>query len=132
MQINEILNVNLDDLFLEEILEEGAIRQVRRYGNKMKMQYRCQGGEKDGKLVSQPSGCGIRKNPNRVRSGQKSARIKKEQRVRKTKFTKKKTLSQILVRRNKMMKGATADKVTEKNDKVKSDNITTSGTKGTE
>ncbi len=133
MLINEILGLVesvstkkvLDES--EEILEEGAVRQVRRYGNKMKMQYRCQGGEKDGKLVSKPSECGIRKNPSRVRAGQKSSRIKKGERVRKTAFTKRKTLSQILVRRNKALKGDTAKKATQDNPKTNSDNIKSKG-----
>lgn len=127
MQINDILvECDLED----ECLEEGAVRQMRRYGTKMKMQYRCQGGDKDGRLVSKPSECSIRKNPKKVRAGQHSARIKKGQRVRKTQFTKRKTLSQILVRRNKMLKGPTADSVTKNNEKVKTDNITSSGSEG--
>lgn len=137
MKINEILGtlegVSTNEAVeeVEETLEEGAVRQVRRYGNKMKMQYRCQGGEKDGKLVSKPSECGIRKNPGRVRAGQKSARIKKGQRVRKTAFTKKKTLSQILVRRNKALKNAAGQK--DKNlRKDNPDTVKATGTKGSE
>ena len=137
MKIDEILGtlerVSTDEVLeeVEEALEEGAIRQVRRYGGKMKMQYRCQGGDKDGKLVSKPSECGIRKNPNRVRAGQKSSRVKKGQRVRKTKFTKKKTLSQILVRRNKSLKNAAGEKV-KYNQTVNPDTVKATGTKGTE
>lgn len=139
MRINEILDY-MDTSRLQEesqksfgeILEEGAIRQVRRYGNKLKFQYRCQGGDKDGELVSKPSECAIRKNPEKVQAGINTARTKKGQRVRKTKFTKKTTLSQILVRKNKMLKGPTADKVIQNNPEIKSDNITTVGSKGTE
>lgn len=118
-----------------ESLEEGAIRQLRRYGNKTKMQYRCQDGDKKGKLVSKPSGCGLRKDPDRVHAGRKSARIKKGQRVRKSNLTKRKTLTKDLMRKNKMFKGATANTVAkEGNNKAKShsDNITSSGSKGTE
>lgn len=147
MLINEILKLDLGDKLrevtcgegeefaceMEDVLVEGqVVRQVRRYGDKLKNQYRCQGGDKDGRLVASPSECGIRKDPNRVRAGQRSARLKKGERVRKTKFTKRKTLSQILVRRNKMLKGSTADKVTQNNREIKSDNITTKSGKGTE
>lgn len=129
MLINEIL---IEDVIEDDdLLCEGAVRQMRRYGSKMKMQYRCQGGDKDGRLVSKPSECSIRKNPNKVRAGQHSSRIKKGQRVRKTQFTKRKTLSQILVRRNKMMKGATADTVSKDNPKTNSDTIKSTGTVGT-
>ncbi len=126
MLINEILQFELD-----RPIEEAATRQMRRYGNKMTMQYRCSGGVKSGKLRSSPSACGIRKNPNRVRAGQRSSRIKKGQRVRKTKFTKRKTLSQILVRRNKMMKGSTAKTVVARNPKINPDTIKSSGSVGT-
>jgi len=129
MLINELLN--MDDIE-DEFLEEGVVRQMRRYGSKMKMQYRCQGGDKDGRLVDKPSECSIRKNPNKVRAGQHSSRVKKRERVRKTQFTKRKTLSQILVRRNKMMKGATANTVTQNNKKTNSDTIKSSGSVGTE
>lgn len=137
MKINEILGtlegVSTNEAVeeVEETLEEGAVRQVRRYGNKMKMQYRCQGGEKDGKLVSKPSECGMRKNPSRVRAGQKSSRLKKGERVRKTAFTKRKTLSQILVRRNKALKNAAGDK-SNNTRKENPDTVKATGTKGTE
>lgn len=126
MLISEIIELDYD-VYEEEELHEGVVRQVRRYGNKMKQQFRCQGGDKDGRLVSDRSQCGIRKNPARVRAGQRSSRVKKGERVRKSNFTKRKTLSQILVRRNKMLKGATADEVTTNNPKHKSDNITSKG-----
>lgn len=132
MLITEVMDIDLVYVTEDEILEETATRQVRRYGNKMKFQYRCHGGAKDGKLSASATDCGKRKNPARVRAGKMSARIKKRERVRKTKFTKRKTLSQLLVRRNKMLKGPTAKTVTAKNNKVKSDNITTMSSKGTE
>ena len=49
----------------------------------------------------------------------------------KTKFTKRKTLSQILVRRNKMMKGSTAKTVVARNPKINPDTIKSSGSVGT-
>ena len=129
MRIHDILeDCNIDE---DELLEEGVTRQFRRYGSKLKREYRCHGGAKDGKLVSQPSECGIRKDPNRVHAGQMSARTKKGQRVRKSNLTKRKTLSQILVRHNKMLKGDTAKEVTKNNPKNDSDNITTVSAKGT-
>ena len=127
MLIADILDLDVEE-YIEEELHEGVVRQVRRYGNKMRQQFRCQGGDKDGRLVSDRSQCGIRKNPKRVRAGQKSSRVKKGERVRKSNFTKRKTLSQILVRRNKMLKGATADDVVGKTPERKSDNITSKGT----
>ena len=147
MRINEILDMDTSYSMtetvcgegeefaceMEEVIIEGQVmRQVRRYGDKLKNQYRCQGGDKDGRLVASPSECGIRKDPKRVRAGQRSSRLRKGERVRKTQFTKRKTLSQILVRRNKMLKGPTAEKVTQNNREIKSDNITTKSSKGTE
>jgi hypothetical protein len=75
-------------------------RQMRRYGNTLKMQFRCNFGDKKGRLVSNPSKCGIKKNPLKVRAGVKSSRIKKLIRIRKSKFTKSKAASKRLVRIN--------------------------------
>ena len=125
MLIANLLNENIE----EEILDEAVERQMRRYGDKMKISYRCKDGDKKGRVVSQPTECTMRKNPKRVRAGLHSSRIKKGERVRKSQFTKRKTLSQILVRRNKMMKGPTADVVTK--DNPKTDAVTSKGSKGT-
>lgn len=132
MLINEIIDIDFVPVPDDEILQEIATRQVRRYGNKMKFQYRCHGGAKDGKLSASATDCGKRKNPARVRAGKVSSRIKKGQRVRKTQFVKRQTLSQILARRNKMLKGPTAKTVTAKNKKLKSSNITAQTSKGTQ
>lgn len=118
-----------------ETLDESVTRQLRRYGNQTKLQYRCQDGDKEGKLVSKPSGCGIRKNPNRVRAGKRSSRIRKGERVRKSNMTKRKTLTKDLMRRNKMFKGPTAKTVLDKGDKesaAASSNIKSAGSKGSE
>ena len=113
--------MQLDKLFdIMEVLEndeveltnEGQIqRQFKRYGTKFARQFRCMSGPKEGRLVTSPEKCGIRKDPLRVRIGKKSARIKKQQRVRKTLFTKRKTISKILQRRNKLLRGENTNAV---------------------
>lgn len=90
----------------ENLIEEAAVtRQFKRYGNDFKRQYRCMSGTKKGKVVATPSTCGKRKDPKRIRIGKVSARRKKGERVRKSKRTKRKTLSKLLVRRNKALRG---------------------------
>lgn len=144
MKIYELLEMDSTEDFLapyevvsEEDLEqvdEAVTRQLRRYGNKTKLQYRCQDGDKKGRLVSQPSGCGIRKDPTRVRAGKRSSRIRKGERVRKSNMTKRRTLTKNLMRRNKMFKGPTAKTVLNKGDKKSansSSNIKSVGSEGT-
>ena len=106
MQLDKILDILevLDDNV--NALEEGQVqRQFKRYGNKFTRQFRCLSGPKEGRLVTSPEKCGIRKDPRRVRIGKKASRIKKQQRIRKTLFTKRKSISQILQRRNKVLRG---------------------------
>ncbi len=99
MHIFEVL-YDCEECNLEQLDEARVERQMRRYGNKLKMQYRCNFGEKKGRLVSDPSKCGMRKDPAKVRAGVKSSRIKKQQRIRKAKFTKSKAASKRLVKLN--------------------------------
>ena len=92
----------------KNLIEEAAVsRQFKRYGTEFKRQFRCMSGPKKGRVVASAKACGKRKDPLRVRIGRKSARIKKGQRVRKTLRTKRKTLSKILTRRNKALRGDT-------------------------
>lgn len=126
--------IDLETFTDDEITNEAVVRQMRRYGNTTKLQYRCQDGDKEGRLVSKPSGCGIRKNPNRVRAGKRSSRIRKGERVRKSNMTKRKTLTKNLVRRNKILKGPTANTVLNKgvtDTPQSTSNITSTGTEGT-
>jgi hypothetical protein len=99
----------LDLLFLAESnsLNENSqriTRQFRRTGSKLKMQYRCNYGSKQGRLVADPSKCGIRKNPRRVKAGVQSSRIKKLQRVRKSQFTKRHTPTKRINRLNQRLR----------------------------
>lgn len=90
----------------KNIIEEAAVtRQFKRYGDNLKRQFRCMSGPKKGRIVAKAANCGRRKDPMRVRIGKKSSRIKKGQRVRKTLRTKKKTISKVLTRRNKALRG---------------------------
>jgi hypothetical protein len=87
---NEELDVDIisEEQFLE--LDEGAQRAFRRVGNNISQYYRCTSGPKKGKLASDPSKCGQRKDPAKVRHGRKVAQKKGAIRVRKT-IAKKKT-----------------------------------------
>lgn len=87
------------------LLEEGAKRQFKRYGNKFVRKFRCYGGPKSGRMVSKMSDCGMRKDPFKVRQGKRASRMKKGQRIRKTKLAKKKSPSLRLVRMNKNLRG---------------------------
>lgn len=94
--------------FLEcyDILEEKRVtRQLKRVGNTLKRQFRCMSGDKHGRLVSSPEKCGIKKDPNRVRQGKLAARIKKGQKVRKSKRTKMKPFSKRIIKFNDFLKG---------------------------
>lgn len=89
------------------LLEEGAKRQFKRYGNKFVRKFRCYGGPKSGRIVSNMSDCGVRKDPRKVRQGKRASRMKKGQRIRKTELAKKKSPSLRLVRMNKNLRGDT-------------------------
>lgn len=73
-------------------LDEGAKRAYRRVDNKITQYFRCTSGPKKGKLASDPSKCGQRKDPKRVRHGRRVAQQKGAIRVRKT-MNRKKTQS---------------------------------------
>lgn len=96
---------NVYDLEYNLIEEAAATRQFKRYGDQFKRQFRCTSGPKKGRIVAKAANCGKRKDPLRVRIGKKSSRVKKGQRVRKTLRTKRKTLSKLLTRRNKTLRG---------------------------
>ena len=103
-QILENMYAELESLGADTITET-VVRQFRRYGDRFVRHYRCTTGPKEGRLVSEPSACGKRKDPRRVRAGKATARRKKGQRVRKTLFTKRKTSSKRLARLNKVLSG---------------------------
>ena len=107
VELNSILDEMyeiLDDYVISEIAES-VDRQFRRYGDTFLRQYRCTSGAKKGRLVSSPEQCGKRKDPRRVRIGKKAARVKKGIRIRKSKFTRRKTQSKRLSRLNKVLRG---------------------------
>jgi hypothetical protein len=90
---------------LHGYLEEAAIRQFKRFGNKVKRQYRCTSGPKKGKIVASPQACAQRKDPRKIRHGKKVARLKKGIRVRKTIISKKKSVSRMITRMNRRLSG---------------------------
>ena len=87
------------------VLNEAAIRQFRRFGTVIKRQYRCTSGPKKGKIVAKPQACGTRKDPRKIRHGKKVARLKKGVRVRKTRISKKKSISRMVIRMNRRLSG---------------------------
>lgn len=89
----------------DENITESVTRQFRRYGNKFVRQYRCMSGPKKGRLVKNAVDCGRRKDPRKVRQGKYSSRIKRKQRTRKSNRTKRKPISQMLSRRNDVLRG---------------------------
>lgn len=89
----------------DQILDEGAIRQWKRVNNKLIRKYRCMAGKKKGKLVKDPSGCGQRKDPKKVRTGRKVMRSKKGIIGRKAKISKRQTISKRLAKMNARLMG---------------------------
>lgn len=81
-------------------LDEGAQRAYRRVGNNITQYYRCTSGPKKGKLASDPSKCGQRKDPKRVRHGRQVAQRKGSIRVRKTQARKRTQLSKRVTQLN--------------------------------
>ena len=59
-------------------------------------------------MTSTAAGCGMKKDPLKVRKGKKAARMKKGQRIRKTLMTKRKAPSKRLVRMNNILRGEKA------------------------
>lgn len=91
----------------DNILDEGAIRQWKRQGGKLVRKYRCMAGKKKGRLVANPSGCGQRKDPQKVRTGRKTMRSKKGIIGRKAKISKRQSISKRLTKMNARLMGKT-------------------------
>lgn len=104
----------LDEIFYEcevvyadedgNILSEAAVRQYKRFGSKIKKQFRCTSGPKKGKIVASSASCSKRKEPRRVRLGRKIARTKKGIRILKSKISKRKSMSKFVSRMNKRLR----------------------------
>lgn len=90
-----------------EILDESAIRQFKRVGQKLIKKFRCTSGPKSGKLVSSPQACGQRKDPAKVRRGRKVMRTKGALIKRKTKIAKRKSKSKLVAKLNARLSGNT-------------------------
>jgi len=97
----EEVYVNEDD----EILSEAAVRQWKRIGSKMVQKYRCLSGPKKNRLVPSPGDCAVRKDPKKVRHGRKVMRAKKGTIMRKSKISKRKSISKILTKLNARLMG---------------------------
>lgn len=97
--------MKLDEILTEEVLSEGAKRQFKRVGNEIKRRYRCTGGPKKGKLVTEPGKCATRKDPKNVRRGRKVMRSKKGTIKRKAAITKRKSISRLVAKMNKKLSG---------------------------
>jgi hypothetical protein len=105
------MSQNIFNYFFDFLEESPRItRQFKRIGNNIKRQFRCMSGDKQGRLVSDASKCGIRKDPKRVRQGKIFARHKKAQKIRKSKRTKAKPFSRRLVKFNDFLKGKLNEK----------------------
>lgn len=89
----------------DEVLTEAAKRQFKRVGNTIRKKYRCMGGPKNGKLVSEPGKCATRKDPKKVRHGRKVMRSKKGTIKRKSGITKRKSISRLVSNMNKRLSG---------------------------
>ena len=107
MKLDEIL-YECDCVYVDEndeILDEAAVRQWKRMGTTVIKKYRCLGGLKAGKLVSDPSKCVTRKDPKKVRHGRKVMRMKKGTIARKSKVSKKRSLSKLVRKMNMRLMG---------------------------
>ena len=90
MKLNDIIN-----------LDESAKRALKRDKTKIKKYFRCTSGPKAGMLVSTPGQCGMRKDPRKVRTARRTSRLKKGERIRKSRITKRTGLSRLVTRLNK-------------------------------
>ncbi len=97
----ELVWVDEDD----NVLDEGAVRQWKRQGQKRVIKYRCMSGPKKGRLVSKPGSCGIRKDPKRKKLGRKVMRAKKGTIQRKSKISKRTGISKMLRKLNARLMG---------------------------
>lgn len=88
-----------------EILDESAIRQFKRVGQKLIKKFRCTSGPKNGKLVSSPQACGMRKDPAKVRRGRKVMRTKGNLIKRKSAIAKRKSKSKLVAKLNARIRG---------------------------
>lgn len=95
-----------------EVLNEAAIRAFKRVGKEIKRRFRCTTGLKKGKVVSDPKLCATRKDPRKVRVGRKVARTRKGIRIRKSRISKRTSMSKMVTRMNKRLKGPSARKPT--------------------
>ena len=86
-------------------LDESSIRQWKRMGTRLVKKYRCLAGPKKGKLVAQPNGCATRKDPKKVRHGRKVMRSKRGTIARKSKISKRKSMSRVVTNMNKKLMG---------------------------
>lgn len=93
-----------------EILSEGAKRAFKRVGKTIKRRFRCTTGLKKGKVVSDPKLCAQRKDPKKVRVGRKVARTRKGIRIRKSKISKRTSMSKMVTRMNKRLAGPASRK----------------------
>lgn len=109
MKVKDIIDcADCELVFVDEnnnVLSEGAVRQFKRVGDTLKQKYRCLSGKKKGKLVSHPGGCGVRKDPKKIRQGKKVMRTKKNLIQRKSKITKRKAISKLVTKRNQLLSG---------------------------
>lgn len=87
----------------DELLDEAAIKQFKRVGQKIVKKFRCLAGPKKGKLVSAPNGCATRKDPKNVRRGRKVMRQKGATIRRKGQISKKKAAHQRVAQLNKRL-----------------------------
>ncbi len=97
----EIVYVDEND----NILTEGAKRAFAKRGGKVVKKYRCTSGIKKGKIVSDPKTCITRRDPKKRRIGKKVAREKKGIRIRKTKISKRTSISKIVRKLNDRLMG---------------------------
>ncbi len=97
--------MKLSDIFPDDELNEGVIRQYKKINGKVEKRFRCSGGQKKGKLVSKPSLCFKKKDRDKVRRGKKLMRTKKKLISRKTKVAKRKSISKLIKRMNKRLSG---------------------------
>lgn len=86
------------------ILTESSMKAYVNAGNVIKRQFRCTSGKKEGKIVTKPSDCNVRPNPNRVKAGKKSAKKSKSVRIHKTKIAKHKSISKMVTSLNARLK----------------------------
>jgi hypothetical protein len=105
----EVVYVSEDgEVYTEEevlALDESVIRQFARKKTDFLKKFRCLTGNKAGRMVNNPADCNTRKDPRKIRQGQRIMKSKGATIQRKSDVSKRTSVSKLLTKMNLRLKG---------------------------